>query len=89
MPTLCAKCRLRFTLLIPALSRSHSWFETSAKTNHNIEESVRALVSNIMTHQGAFEAQRISAVAAAGVPGKVALDKEVPPEAPAAKSGCC
>ena len=28
-----------------------SWFETSAKTNHNIEESVRALVSNIMTQQ--------------------------------------
>lgn len=109
-------------LRVPPPPPSRRWFETSAKTNHNIEESVRALVSNIMTHQasrrrwrqgvswisrraiaappcpsrsssrnaqGAFEAQRISAVAAAGVPGKVALDKEVPPEAPAAKSGCC
>jgi hypothetical protein len=65
-----------------------SWFETSAKSNHNIEESVRGLVSNIMSHPDAFEAQRISAGAAAATPGKVALAKEVPPEA-AKSGGCC
>jgi len=29
------------------------WFETSAKTNHNVEEGVRGLVSNILSHPGA------------------------------------
>lgn len=29
------------------------WFETSAKTNHNIEESVRGLVAAILSHPGA------------------------------------
>ena len=33
------------------------WFETSAKTNHNIEESIRGLVSSILSHPGAPRAR--------------------------------
>jgi hypothetical protein len=29
-----------------------AWFETSAKTNHNIEEAVRGLVADILSHPG-------------------------------------
>lgn len=32
------------------------WYETSAKTNHNIEESIRGLVSSILSHPGACAA---------------------------------
>jgi GTPase SAR1 family protein len=28
------------------------WFETSAKTNHNIEEGIRGLVAAILSHPG-------------------------------------
>lgn len=31
-----------------------AWFPTSAKTNHNIEESVRGLVSAVLSHPGLF-----------------------------------
>jgi Ras-related protein Rab-32 len=34
-----------------------SWFETSAKENKNIEEAVKGLVSNILSHPDAFKAQ--------------------------------
>ena len=33
------------------------WFETSAKDNTNIEEAVKGLVSNILSHPDALQAQ--------------------------------
>jgi len=66
------------------------WFETSAKTNHNVEEGVRGLVSNILSHPDAFEAQRLKAAQATAAPGKVSLAVQPPePAASAAKGGCC
>ena len=37
------------------------WYETSAKSNHNVEEGVKGLVSNILSHPDAFEAHRLKA----------------------------
>ncbi len=45
------------------------WYETSAKSNHNIEESVKGLVTNILSHPDAFEAHRLKTQAAAGGAG--------------------
>lgn len=61
------------------------WFETSAKTNANIEESVKFLVSAILAHPDAFEAQRVAAAAPAV---GVSLGEKKPAEA-AAGGGCC
>ena len=36
------------------------WFETSAKENINIEESVQALINNILSHKGACTGERES-----------------------------
>jgi len=41
--------------MLNAFCKEHGfigWFETSAKTNHNIEESVRGLVASILSHPG-------------------------------------
>lgn len=66
------------------------WIETSAKTNHNIEQSINTLVSNILTHQDAYDIQRLQGGEAAGASGgdsisldadKAAKDKEA--------SSCC
>lgn len=56
-------CRLQCDLpdakvpreLLDSFCKEHgfvAWYETSARTNHNIEESVRGLVSGILSHQG-------------------------------------
>ena len=63
------------------------WIDTSAKTNHNVEEAVRRLVGDVLTHTEAFEAQKSAAAVAAAVPGQVKL-AGLSPE-PAAKKGCC
>uniref|UniRef100_A0A7S1GDC3 Ras-related protein Rab n=1 Tax=Bicosoecida sp. CB-2014 TaxID=1486930 RepID=A0A7S1GDC3_9STRA len=42
------------------------WFQTSALANINIEQAVRTLVRNILTHTDAFEAQAAAAEAAEG-----------------------
>ena len=59
------------------------WFETSAKTNHNIEVAVRSLVKNILTHPDAFEAQRKAQQDAAAAESTVAL------ETAKEEKGCC
>lgn len=41
------------------------WFATSAKENTRVEDSVRALVRDILTHKDAFAAQAAAAEAAA------------------------
>ena len=38
-----------------------AWFETSAKENKNIEESVKGLVTSILQHPEAFLAQKEAA----------------------------
>ena len=48
------------------------WFDTSAKMDINVEEAVRTLVRNILSHQDAFEAQAAAAAAAQDT-GDVAL----------------
>ena len=63
------------------------WIDTSAKTNHNVEEAVKRLVGDVLTHTEAFEAQKSAAAVAAAVPGQVKL-AGLSPE-PAAKKGCC
>ena len=40
------------------------WFSTSAKCDINVEEAVRTLVRNILSHQDAFDAQAAAAAAA-------------------------
>jgi small GTP-binding protein len=62
------------------------WFETSAKSNTNIEESVKSLVGNILSHKDAFEAHKLSSATAAATPGKVSLEKK---ETKKASGGCC
>ena len=70
------------------------WLETSAKTNHNIEESVKSLVTTILSQPDAVEAYRLKAQATSTV-GAISLadDKAAPgkPEGkkPGEKSGCC
>jgi hypothetical protein len=41
------------------------WMETSAKANLNIEEAVKGLVTNILSHTDAFEAHRLKKAAEA------------------------
>jgi len=71
------------------------WFETSAKTNHNIEEGIRGLVAAILSHPDAFEAQRVlsasKSVAPGGVPLAEASDAAAGAGAGAGagKGGCC
>lgn len=50
-----------------------AWYETSAKNNTNIEDSVRGLVAAILSHPDAFEAQRVLAANKSLAPGGVAL----------------
>jgi GTPase SAR1 family protein len=66
------------------------WYETSAKTNHNIEESVKGLVTNILSHPDAFEAHRLKTQQAAPA-GAVSLtdEKDKKPAASGGKGGCC
>jgi Ras-related protein Rab-32 len=70
------------------------WLETSAKTNHNIEESVKSLVTTILSQPDAVEAYRLTAQQTSTV-GAISLsdDKAAPgkPEGkkPGEKSGCC
>lgn len=59
------------------------WYETSAKENHNIEESINGLVKSILTHDDAFEAQR-EAANASSKEGEVDLQ-----ETGSSKGGCC
>lgn len=40
------------------------WFSTSAMMDINVEDAVRTLVRNILSHQDAFEAQAAAAAAA-------------------------
>jgi Ras-related protein Rab-32 len=74
------------------------WFETSAKTNHNIEESVKGLVSNILSQPDAVEAYRLKAQqSSASAPGAISLtdgkDKIAAPDGEKGgakgKGGCC
>ena len=71
------------------------WFETSAKTNHNIEESVRGLVTNILSQPDAVEAYRLKQSSAATAAGAISLSDDAKvPEGKAAKGkegggGCC
>lgn len=39
------------------------WMETSAKANLNVEEAVKGLVANILSHTDAFEAHRLKKAA--------------------------
>jgi GTPase SAR1 family protein len=65
------------------------WYETSAKSNHNIEESVKGLVSNILSHPNAFEAQRVKSAATAPQ-GTISLaDEKDKGKDKAADKGCC
>jgi len=66
-----------------------TWYETSARTNHKIEEGVHGLVNAILSHQDAFEAQRV--LLAAKTPGGVALGGADSDAAGGAGSGggCC
>ena len=56
---------------LDAYCREHGfigWFQTSAKTNTNIDEAARHLVANVLTHGDIFE-QRSSAQSAARARG--------------------
>jgi hypothetical protein len=79
---------------LDAFCRDHGfvgWFETSAKTNHNIEEGVRGLVAAILSHPDAFEAQRLlSASKSATAGASVAIgDKKAEAKTGAGESGGC
>jgi Ras-related protein Rab-32 len=68
------------------------WMETSAKTNLNIEESVKGLVTNILSHTDAFEAHRLkkaaeTAQSAGGATISLAVDGAE--KKAAAGGGCC
>lgn len=68
------------------------WFETSARANTNIEESVKGLVSNILAHPDAFEAHRLKKAAdaaASGGAGASAISLAGDESKPADKKGCC
>lgn len=67
-----------------------SWFETSAKENKNIEEAVKGLVANILSHPDALQAQteqkKADEAAKAAGGSTLSLGKE---EAKPAAGGCC
>ena len=66
------------------------WYETSAKSNHNIEEAVKGLVTACLAHPDAYEAHRLKAAAAAAAPGTVSLAEPAKDEgADKKKGGCC
>jgi Ras-related protein Rab-32 len=59
------------------------WYETSAKENINIEESVKGLVSSILEHSDALGAQKEAKKDEKGVSMSLAG------EAPKKEGGCC
>ena len=65
--------------------------ETSAKANKNIEESVKGLVTNILTHTDAFEAQRLKKASetAQSAGSTISLASEDGKGKAAAGGGCC
>lgn len=65
------------------------WYETSAKSNHNIEESVKGLVSNILSHPNAFEAQRVKSAAAAPASTISLADEASNKKTSSGDKGCC
>ena len=67
------------------------WMETSAKNNKNIEESVKGLVTNILSHSDAFEAHRLKKAAetAQSAGSTISLATEEGKPAAAAGGGCC
>ena len=65
-----------------------AWFETSAKENKNIEDAVKGLVANILSHPDALQAQKDLKVENEGAKAKgntLSLDDKKP----AKSSGCC
>ena len=63
-----------------------AWFETSAKDNKNIEESVKGLVTSILQHPEAFLAQK-EAKKEEGAGGKVSMS--LAGEEKKKEGGCC
>lgn len=63
------------------------WFETSAKENVNIEESVTSLINNILGHKDLWSGSAAAAPAAEA--GKVSLDIKDGAGDKAKKGGCC
>lgn len=83
-------CFAAASLLCPLQEHGFiGWFETSAKTNHNIEESVKGLVTNILSHPDAFEAHRLKTQAAAADKTTLSLAEDKPADKKADKTGCC
>ncbi len=75
----------------PARQGFIGWMETSAKANKNIEESVKGLVTNILTHTDAFEAQRLKKASetAQSAGSTISLASEEGKGKTAAGGGCC
>jgi Ras-related protein Rab-32 len=70
------------------------WLETSAKTNHNIEESVKSLVTTILSQPDAVEAYRLKAQQTSTVGAISLADDKAAPGKPEGKrdgekGGCC
>jgi hypothetical protein len=70
------------------------WMETSAKANLNIEEAVKGLVTNILSHTDAFEAHRLkkaSEAASQGAAGAstISLAGDDKKGGKAGQGGCC
>ena len=66
------------------------WFETSAKDNKNIEEAVKGLVANILSHPDALQAQtEQKKVEEAAKPANVNLDGSDKKAASGGGGGCC
>lgn len=67
------------------------WYETSAKTNHNIEDAVKGLVAACLSHPDAYEAHRLKNQAASQQAGTVSLaeDEKKKEGAKEGKGGCC
>jgi GTPase SAR1 family protein len=67
------------------------WFETSAKDNKNIEEAVKGLVANILSHPDALQAQteQKKVEEAAKAAGGTTLSLGGKEEAKASSGGCC
>lgn len=60
------------------------WYETSAKENINIEESVKGLVSSILEHSDALGAQKDAKKEKEG-----GVSMSLAGEAPKKEGGCC
>jgi GTPase SAR1 family protein len=66
-----------------------AWFETSAKENKNIEEAVKGLVANILSHPDALQSQKeakVESEAAKSSGSTLSLDDKA--EKPKS-GGCC